>query len=72
MPKKDIPESVRRWYRRIGARGGLAGKGTEIRREIMRTNANKRWAKHRKAKEAEEAELKKVFVRVPLPVVGFK
>lgn len=76
MVKKDIPEAVRRWYRRIGAKGGQAGKGTETRRELMKTNARKRWTKYKKTKRAEEAELRKLFLRAKaaksLPKVGFK
>jgi hypothetical protein len=71
MAKKDIPEQVRRWYRRIGAKGGQAGKGTEVRRELMRENANKRWAKHRQA-QAEEAKALKELMRPTLAEVGFK
>lgn len=77
MANKDIPESVRRWYRRIGAKGGQAGKGTELRKEIMRNNARKRWAAVKKAKANDKAELRKIFVGVPrtvpdMPKVGFK
>jgi hypothetical protein len=45
--KKEIPAAVRRWYRAIGAKGGQAGRGTPERKELMRQNALKRWAKHR-------------------------
>jgi len=85
MPKKDIPEAVRRWYKKIGAKGGQAGKGTEKRRELMRQNARKRWAAYKQAKKNEEAQLRKILkaprTRVPvpsplpsatLPQVGFK
>lgn|SRR5215469_2898386 len=47
MPTKSkidsCPENVRRWYRAIGSKGGQAGKGTELRREIARRSARKRW-----------------------------
>jgi hypothetical protein len=63
---------MRKWYRRIGAKGGQAGKGTEIRRELMRKNIAKRWRmeKERKAKEA--AELAKLLAGAAIPEVGFK
>jgi hypothetical protein len=41
--KAQITESVRRWYREIGAKGGHSGKGTELRKAISRQNALKRW-----------------------------
>jgi len=47
MPTKtneDCPPSVRRYFQRIGSMGGQAGKGTELRKEISRRNAKKRWA----------------------------
>jgi hypothetical protein len=73
---KEIPESVRRWYRRIGAMGGKAGKGKPERRELMRRAINIRWARVKKAKAAEKKELKKIFVRKPgapeMPAIGFK
>lgn len=74
---KSIPESVRRWYRRIGAKGGQAGKGTELRRELMRRNARKRWDKVKKAKANEEVQLRKIFTRKAaasggLPAIGLK
>lgn len=77
MAKKDIPESVRRWYRRIGAKGGQAGKGTEIRKNLMRQNALKRWAAVKKAKANEKEQLRNIFVGIPksvpdMPRVGFK
>jgi len=56
-----IPPQVRRWYRKIGAMGGQAGRGTETRRELMRANAYKRWAKHRVAQAVEAKALKKIF-----------
>lgn len=31
----------------------------------MRANAKKRWKKERVARKAEEAQLRKIFVRVP-------
>jgi hypothetical protein len=65
MAKKNIPESVRRWYRSIGAKGGQAGKGTERRRELMRQNAHKRWNAYKKTRIAEENELRQIFVRKP-------
>ena len=70
---KEIPESIRRWYRKIGAKGGQAGKGTEVRRELMRRNAHLRWDAVKRAKAREEEQLRKIFVRVPrMPRVGFK
>lgn len=47
MPIKtndECPPSVRRYFQRIGSMGGQAGKGTELRKEISRRNAKKRWA----------------------------
>ena len=48
MPTKAeinaCPESVRRWYRSIGSKGGQAGKGTEKRRTVARKAAKKRWS----------------------------
>jgi len=71
--KFPMSEDLRRWYRKIGARGGQAGKGTEERREIMRKNAHIRWNKWRKAKAAEEAKVEKLLSRpAPPPAVGFK
>jgi hypothetical protein len=74
---RTIPEPVRRWYRKIGAMGGQAGKGTELRRELMRRNANKRWAGERKRKAIQEERFREILVRIPantphLPRVGFK
>lgn len=43
--KSACPEAVRRWYRSIGSKGGQAGKGSALRKEISRQNARKRWAK---------------------------
>jgi hypothetical protein len=83
-----MPEAVRRWYQKIGAMGGQAGKGTETRRELMRRNAHIRWNKYRKtlAKEM-QTKIKKLVPKekpaakiqtgqVPSiqgqPVIGFK
>lgn len=45
MPtKSEITESVRRYMQSIGSKGGQAGKGSEIRREIGRRIARARWA----------------------------
>jgi len=79
---------LRAYYRRIGARGGQAGKGTRVRIELMRANANKRWAKYRIAQASAKAKAKQAakkpvpkkaspkFVAVPSiqsqPVIGFK
>jgi hypothetical protein len=76
--KSGVPETVRRWYRKIGAKGGQAGKGTDIRRELMRANARKRWAREKARKAKEKAELSRIMVPAPTPVpasvpqVGFK
>jgi hypothetical protein len=48
--------TIRKWYRKIGALGGAAGKGTERRRELMRRNIRIRW-------RTERAELRKIFGR---------
>lgn len=38
-------EVVSKWYQKIGAMGGKAGKGTRLRRELNRRAAQIRWAK---------------------------
>lgn len=39
--------AVSNWYKVIGARGGRAGKGTALRRELNRRAARIRWAKRK-------------------------
>lgn len=58
---------VRRWYQKIGARGGQAGKGTAVRSKLMSDAAHARWdkAKAKKAKERKAA-------RSEAPAIGFK
>jgi hypothetical protein len=62
--KFPMNERMRRWYRSIGSKGGQAGKGTEKRRELMRQNAYKRWAKEREQKAIEAAELRKKMEQI--------
>jgi hypothetical protein len=44
----DIHEEVREYMRRIGSKGGKAGKGTELRRKLNKIAAEIRWKGHRK------------------------
>jgi hypothetical protein len=60
-PKKrsrKLPPEVREYMAKIGARGGEAGAGTPIRREIARKAAFARWRMHHpKPKVISEKEI---------------
>lgn len=47
-----LSKDIRAYFAKIGAKGGSASKGTELRRELNRKAAQARWAKH-KAKAAQ-------------------
>lgn len=43
-----ISKDVRAFLSAIGAKGGAAGKGSDLRRELNRKAVQVRWAKHKK------------------------
>jgi hypothetical protein len=51
----EIHQEVRKYFQQIGSKGGAAGKGSELRRELNRRAARIRWKKHRKKKSEKNA-----------------
>ena len=45
MSKKKIPPALRKHLAALGAKGGAAGKGTEIRKKLNQAAARARWKK---------------------------